>query len=255
MYGGRMGSPPDEIPPESSPAEPPERVAPARRRLSLEPDRIAGFSIIFTAFCAALVVSWKASEAVRPNLAAAPAPPTAEGLAGFPRQVDPLAALPQAHALSEREQLRRIIISGVGSSGTLDVTQPRASVRYEFDSSAGEGPDAPRPAGTVRPVHYCGRQSVVIKAEGIAAEPDQPKALCRPSAGEPLPDPRCGPRQLWSLALQRGAAPSGLASIEYYRAQEGPAWRFSLPSSKLHFTMYGDCVHELDADGSRPLSP
>src|SRR5262245_28251678 len=214
-----MGSPPDEThsaSPSEPPAEPPPAAPGAAGRRLLLPrliprDRIAGFSIILTAFCAALIVSWKASEAVRPNLAATPAPPTSEGLAGFPRHVDPIATLALAHALSEREQLRRISLSAVGSDGTVDLSLPRASIRYEFDSAAGEGPEPPRPAGTVRPVHYCGRQSVQVKSDGIAAEPDQPKAVCRPAAGEPLPTPHCGPRQLWSLALQRGAAADGRA--------------------------------------------
>src|SRR5262245_40501566 len=135
-----MGSPPEPSPETPSPAEP----AQSSRKFSLEPDRVAGFSIIFVSFCAALVVSWKASERVRPNLAAHPAPPTSEGLDGFPQRVDPLAALPLAHALSEREQLRRISLSGVGKDGTVDLTLPHASIRYDFDSAAGEGPDAPR---------------------------------------------------------------------------------------------------------------
>lgn len=227
----------------------------ARRRGPVERERIAGFSILFLAFSAALIVSWKASEAVRPNLADTPAPPTAEGLSGFPRHVDPLSALARARSLTERAQLRRIISVGVGSDGTVDLSVPHASIRYEFDSAAGEGPDAPRPPGTVRPVHHCGRQSVQIELDGIAAEPDQPKAICRLSAGEPLPQPRCGPRELWALALQRGAAADGRATLEYYRSQEGPAWRFSLASPRVHFTMYGDCEHELQGDSGRPLGP
>jgi hypothetical protein len=250
-----MGSPPTESPstrPSAEPALPPAR---SRRLALIEPDRAAGFSIIFTAFCAALVVSWKASEAVRPNLAAAPAPPTSEGLKGFPERVDPLHALARARSLTERTQLRRLTISQVGSDGTVDLRQPRSSIRYEFDSAAGEGPEAPRPAGTVRPVHYCGRQSVQVRSEGIMADPDQPKAICRPSAGEPLPDPRCGPRELWSLALQRGALADGRATIEYYRSHDGPAWRFSLATPPVSFTMYGDCEHELVGDSGRPLGP
>ena len=227
----------------------------ARRRIPIERDRIAGFTIIFAAFSAALVVSWKASEAVRPNLAAAPAPPTAEGLAGFPTHVEPVSTLARARALTAREQLRRITSVGVGSDGTVDLAQPHASIRYEVDSAAGEGPDAPRPAGTVRPVHYCGRQAVQVDSEGIAAEPDQPKAPCRPSSGEALPLPRCGPRELWSLALQRGALADGRATVEYYRAKEGPAWRFSLANPRVQFTMYGDCEHELEGDSGRPLGP
>src|SRR6188768_243889 len=154
-----MGSAPDEAS-ESRPAGTPA-AAPlgARRRAPMERDRAAGFSIIFAAFSAALVVSWKSSEAVRPNLAPEPAPATSEGVAGFPEHVDPIAMLVRARALTDREQLRRITMAQVGSDGTVDLRQPHASIRYEFDSAAGEGPDAPRPVGTVRPVHYCGRQA------------------------------------------------------------------------------------------------
>jgi hypothetical protein len=221
----------------------------------MEPDRVAGFSIIAVVFCAALVISWKASQAVRPNLAPEPGPPTSDGLVGFPERVDPLATLPLAEGLTERRQLRRIVATSVASDGTVDLQQPRANIRYEFDSSAGEGPEPPRPAGTVRPGHFCGRQTVQVKPEGIVAEADQPRATCRSGVGEPLPEPRCGPRQLWALALQRGAAANGRAVIEYYRAQEGPAWRFNLQTSRTHFTMYGDCEHELTGDAARAVGP
>ncbi|MEY2931207.1 MAG: hypothetical protein RL033_1956, partial [Pseudomonadota bacterium] len=92
-----MGSPPDEMPPEPAPVGPAEAPGPGRFRIHLDRDRAVGFSILFTAFCAALIVSWKAGEAVRPNIAEAPAPPTTEGIAGFPDRVDPLAALSLAH--------------------------------------------------------------------------------------------------------------------------------------------------------------
>jgi len=221
----------------------------------MEADRVAGFSIIAVVFCAALVISWKASQAVRPNLAPEPGPPTSEGLAGFPERVDPLATLALAEKLTERTQLRRIVATSVAPDGTVDLRQPRANIRYEFDSAAGEGPEAPRPAGTVRPGHFCGRQTVQVKSEGITAEADQPRATCRSGIGEPLPEPRCGPRELWALALQRGAAPAGRAVIEYYRSQEGPAWRFNLQTSRTHFTMYGDCEHELTGDAARAVGP
>jgi hypothetical protein len=244
--------------PSAEPAPPEPSRAPQiepRRRAVLERDRVAGFSIIAVVFSASLVISWKASQAVRPNIAPAPGPPTSEGLSGFPEHVDPLAALPLAEGLTARTQLRRIVAISVGSDGTVDLRQARANIRYEFDSAAGEGPEAPRPAGTVRQGHYCGRQSVQVKPEGIAAEPDQPRAVCRPGIGEPLPEPRCGPRQLWALALQRGASADGRAVIEYYRSQEGPAWRFSLSSPRTHFVMYGDCEHELTGDAARSLGP
>jgi hypothetical protein len=218
-------------------------------------DRVAGFSIIFVAFSAALVISWKASDAVKPNVAAPPGPPTSEGLAGYPNQVEPVAALSSARGLTQRGQLRRIVAAGVGAQGTVDLARPNAAIRYEFDSAQGEGPEPPRPAGTVRAVHYCGRQTVHVGREGLFADPDQPRALCRPASGAPLPEPRCTPARLWAIARERGAPNAGFATVEYFRAQEGPAWRFSLPEAKIGFTMFGDCERELKGKDARPLLP
>jgi hypothetical protein len=224
-------------------------VAPIKR------DRAAGFSIIFVAFAAALVISWKASEAVKPNVAPEPAPPTGEGLAGYPGQVDPVLTLGVAQGLTGREQLRRIIATGVASNGTVDLGRAGSAIRYEFDSAQGEGPEPPRPAGTVRAVHFCGRQAVNVKKDGIYADPDQPRAPCRVNTGEPLPEPRCSLDRVWALALERGAPASGHATAEYFRANDGPAWRFSLPEAKVNFTVFGDCERELRGKGARPLAP
>jgi hypothetical protein len=160
--------------------------------------------------------------------------------------------LGRARALTERHQLRRIVATLVASDGTVDLTRPGANIRYEFDSAPGEGPEPPRPAGTVRATNFCGRQSVQVRAEGIAADPDQSRGVCRAAAGEPLPEPHCGPRQLWGAALERGAPKDGHAVIEYYRAHEGPAWRISIAGS-VHFTLYGDCERELEGDAARAL--
>ena len=218
-------------------------------------DRVAGFSIIFTAFAAALVISWKASEAVKPNIAKEPAPPTHEGLAGYPGQVDPVATLSRAQQLTEREQLRRIVATGVAPDGSVDLQLPSSTIRYEFDSAQGEGPEAPRPAGTVRAMHYCGRQAVQVRHDGIYAEPDQPRAPCRANAGAPLPEPRCTPARLWAKARELGAPASGRATIEYFRANDGPAWRFSMPEARINFTVFGDCERELRGKAARPLAP
>jgi hypothetical protein len=218
-------------------------------------DRALGFSIIFVAFSAALVISWKASDTVKPNVAPPPGPPTGDGLAGYPSQVDPVDALAAARGLTGRGQLRRIVAAGVGADGTVNLEAPNAAIRYEFDSAQGEGPEPPRPAGTVRAVHYCGRQTVHVGRAGIFADPDQPRALCRPNAGAPLPEPRCTPARLWELARERGASNSGVATIEYFRAVEGPAWRFSLPEAKIGFTVFGDCERELKGKDARPLAP
>jgi hypothetical protein len=240
----------------ADPSQPSPKVpAAAGGAAPLERDRVAGFSIIFVAFGAALVISWKASESVKPNVAPEPAPPSHEGLAGYPGQVDPVLTLGVAQGLTGREQLRRIVATGVAANGTVDLERPGAAIRYEFDSAQGEGPEPPRPAGTVRAVHYCGRQTVNVKKDGIYADPDQPRAPCRVNTGAPLPEPRCNLDRLWAMALERGAPASGHATAEYFRANDGPAWRFSLPEAKLNFTVFGDCERELKGKGARPLAP
>jgi hypothetical protein len=218
-------------------------------------DRIKGFSIILVAFTAALIISWKSSEAVRPRIAATPDPPTVEGLAGYPTSVDPLATLAVARGLTERTQLRRIVAAGVAADGTVDLTNPRSSIRYEFDSARGEGPEAPRPAGTVPRARHCGRQTVHLKKTGIYASVDRPQSACRPRWGAPLPDPRCSLSQLWALAIERNAPADAQATIDYFRAEEGPAWRFSIQGSRVRFTVYGDCETELKGKAARPLAP
>jgi hypothetical protein len=244
-----MGSVPPPPPPKAPDAEAPAGPRP------LERDRVAGFSIIVAAFAAALVISWKASEAVKPNVAPEPAPATDEGLAGYPGQVDPVLTLGLARGLTERDQLRRIVVTGVAENGTVDLERPGAAIRYEFDSAQGEGPEPPRPAGTVRAVHFCGRQTVNVRKDGIYAEPDQPRAPCRVNAGAPLPEPRCDLGRLWAMARERGAPASGYAAVEYFRAHDGPAWRFSLPEAKISFVVFGDCEHELKGKAARPLVP
>jgi hypothetical protein len=245
------------MPSGSAPPIPPDPANDAGRP-GAEPakrDQVAGFSIILVAFGAALFISWKASEAVKPNVAPPPAPPTSEGLAGYPSKVDPVLALGLAGQLTGREQLRRIVATGVAADGTVDLERAGASIRYEFDSAQGEGPEPPRPPGTVRAMHYCGRQTVHVKSGGIFAEPDQPRAPCRANAGAPLPEPRCNLDRIWARARERGAPNTGHATIEYFRANEGPAWRFSLPEAKLSFTLFGDCERELRGREARPLAP
>ncbi len=247
------GNPPANPRPDAPRDESPREASAAAAALPEKRDRLAGFSIIFIAFSAALVISWKASDAVKPNIAREPAPPTSEGLSGYPSRVDPLETLALARELSERDQLRRIVANGVRADGTIDLDAPHSSIRYEFDSALGEGPEPPRPPGTVRHARYCGRQSVQVTRAGIFADQDQPRAPCRPLAGEPLPEPRCTLQQLWSRALERRAPSDGRATIEYYRAHEGPAWRFSIPSASVSFTLFGDCERELSGKPARAL--
>jgi hypothetical protein len=214
-----------------------------------------GLLIVGTAFLAGLCISWWARSVSAPEESLPPAAPTTVGLVGFPHRVDPLASLDGARALTRRADLHGIAAWGVQSDGTVDTAVGGHRVRYAFASARGEGPQPPRPPGTLPKRAFCGRQNVHVKTEGMVADPDQVTAVCLPQNSEPLPTPRCGPKQLWQVALRRGAPPDRQANIEYFRAGAGPAWRFSIPGTPQTFVLYGDCVRELtgaDAFGSAP---
>jgi hypothetical protein len=100
---------------------------------------------------------------------------------------------------------------------------------------------------------YCGKQNLHLRREGMVADPDIVDYPCPARHTDALPDPRCGPREVWQHAIQKGAQPDRLARVEYYRSRVGPAWRFELPGTRHRFSLYGDCGRELrasDAIGS-----
>ena len=183
---------------------------------------------------------------ISPETPEHPAPPTSEGLGGFPAAVDPIAALALARSLTPRKLLTGIVFEGVQSDGTINVANGTGHVRYHFASAPGEGPQPERPRGTLPRQQYCGRQQVVINREGIAAKPDETTNRCRGKAPEGLPAPRCGLKEVWARALEKGWPEDKLAKIEFYRAQAGPAWRFMMTGTKHRFVLYGDCGKELE---------
>lgn len=214
---------------------------PARRR-----DKTIGTVIVVVAFLLSLAISLWAKHHSRPEVSEPPKPATPEGVVGFPSAVDALATLPAARLLTKRPMLRGIIAEGVRANGTIDAQQSGSRVRYTFQSPPGHGPQPPREPGTLPRQHYCGKQTVQIKKNGIAADPDRAEAPCVASQGEPLPDPQCNLRDLWEAAKKRGFPSERLARIEYYRSKAGPAWRFELPGSgKFRFSLHGDCQREL----------
>jgi hypothetical protein len=181
----------------------------------------------------------------------APAPPTQAGVVGYPDKVDPLATLDAARSITKRKDLRGLSAFGVSSDGTVNVEAPGRSVRYSFTSARGEGPQPPHPPGTLQKRVFCGKQTVHAGPGGIAVDPDQAGLSCPPNA-EPLPNPRCGPKQVWQAAIRHGVPGDQLANIDYFRSVSGPAWRFDLPSAHRTIVLYGDCERELT--GTEALS-
>lgn len=197
-----------------------DRRASARRR-----DHVAGILILAVAFLTSLSVAWWAKVESAPEVSVPPAPPSTSGLAGFPDRVEPIAHLDLAQRLTRRRLLRSIVADGVNAEGTVDVGG-KGRIRYTFQSAAGEGAQPPRDPDTLARRHYCGKQAVEIGPRGIAAEPDQVLVSCPGAAIEPLPTPKCGPREVWEKVRAMGRAMPERARIEYYQARVGPAWRF-----------------------------
>jgi len=202
---------------------------------------------VAVAFFGSLLLSWCAKVKSAPEVSEPPGPPTTEGLVGYPSKVDPVQALQVARGATRRTTLHGFVAEKVHSDGTLDLTEEGARVRYLFQSPAGEGPQPPRPEGTLARRLYCGKQNVHLRQEGVVADPDVADYPCSPHPPEALPEPRCTPADVWELAIEKGANPAQPARIEYYRAKVGPAWRFQQPGSRVRFSVYGDCGRELDA--------
>jgi hypothetical protein len=231
------------------------QAKPSREEVRLKRDRLVGLTILASAFLLSLGISWWAKAKSAAEKVSPPRPPTREGILGYPKAVDPLQALGVARGLTKRSLLGGVLIEQVRTDGTVDLDSGSGKVLYAFRSPPGQGAQPIHdPAERVRHL-YCGRQIVALGREGMMAGPDMAGLPCNREHLEALPDPRCGPRELWRRALEKQPNLKGLAKVEYYRSQAGPAWRFELPGSTLNFTLYGDCARELDAADAQRLVP
>jgi hypothetical protein len=215
-------------------------------------DRVAGLLVVIVAFALGMGVSLWAKRASRPELAEPPGPPSTDGIAGFPSDVDVIKSLPAARNMTKRTLLRNIYAEGVRSDGTVDLGEGPGRARYTFQSTQGDGPQPPREPGTLPRRHYCGKQTVHLRKEGLVADPDVTDYPCPTVLLDPLPEPRCTFQQIWAQAIRDGAPRNRMARIEYYRSKAGPAWRFELPGTDHRFALYGDCARKLtDAEAAQ----
>jgi hypothetical protein len=229
--------------PEGSAADvPPQAPPPAPNN-----DRVLGLGLVAASFVVALGLSWRAKESVMPKVASTPAPPTSEGLAGFPKAVAPVGLLDRARQLTERDQLVGVALSGVAADGTIDVSLG-GGARYVFRSLEGQGAEPPREYGELAARKYCGFQVIALNQAGLGALPDVSDADCK-RAIEPLPAPACGLDSVWASAKQQGADTSQPATIEYYRSAAGPAWFFQ--SGAVTLWLGADCSKRLTAEEGR----
>jgi hypothetical protein len=216
------------------------RVEAERKR-----DRTVGLGILIVAFGIGLVISLWAKKKSRPEVAEPPGPPTTEGIVGFAANVDVLKSLNGARAVTKRRLLRNITIEGVRSDGTIDLTEGPGRARYVFQSPEGEGAQPPREPGSLPRRHYCGKQTVHLRNEGLVADPDITDYPCAAQHADALPEPRCSLSEVWAHAVRAGAPKNRMARIEYYRSRSGPAWKFELPGTPHKYSLYGDCGREL----------
>jgi hypothetical protein len=209
-------------------------------------DRVIGLLVITLVFAACLGFTYWAQRESMPELAEPPAPPTHEGIVGWPRSVDPLRQLERARGLTRRPMLRRVVIELVAANGMIDVAGADAHARYSFQSPPGEGAQPEREPGTVRHRHFCGKQEVVLNHSGIGAGVDQTGERCPPSLGDALPDPQCTLADVFKRAIELGADATRPAHVEYYRAHVGPSWRFE-QHGRHPLWIYGDCSRALNS--------
>jgi hypothetical protein len=226
-------------------------------------EQTIGLAILGTTFVLALLISWLVRRTVHEEVKEPLPGPVTEGLHGFPDHFDAVTALDRARELSLRKGLFGIEIQGVRSDGTLALQSgarqngangSQSFARFILGSRRGEGPQPPVPPGERRNKDYCGRQDVLVDASGIRANADKANHNCR-GLQDWLPDPACGPAQVWQYALKHQAPPDALADLKYFHAAGGPAWRFSIADSATDFVLDRECKRELtddDAEGELP---
>lgn len=238
---------PDDSPANVEGSDP--SVRPVGEQPPPDKDRVLGLGLIAASFVVALGLSWRAKESAMPRLAVPPAPPSSDGIVGFPKAVDPLPLLDRAKQLTERDQLVGVSLSGVKDDGTIDVSLGGTG-RFVYRSLEGQGAEPPREYGELAARKYCGFQIVALSQSGLGALPDVSDADCK-RAIEPLPPPTCGAQAVWATAKQRGADVTQTATIEYYRANAGPAWFFQ--SGTVTLWLGADCTKLLSSEEGRGL--
>lgn len=209
-------------------------------------DRVVGLTIVAVAFAFSLAISYWAKLKSEPEQGGPLPPPTTERIEGFPNGVSAEKNLARAREVTRRLLLRGFVVEGARSDGTVDVSKPEHGVRYSFQSPAGHGPQPPREPGVVPRRDLCGRQSVWIRANGLAPESDNAEVSCAASPPDPLPDPDCSLEQVFKWAIEHHkVAPEALARVEYYRAHAGPAFRFESFDRSVSFAIDAECTREL----------
>jgi hypothetical protein len=222
-------------------------------------DRFAGLLVLVAAMAACVCLSFWAKERARPESVLRASPATLRGIVGWPHAVDALGTLEAARRSSRPRDLRQIVLDGVKSDGTIDIVTGPGALTYLFHNGARkpkllklpETGAAGSPPVVVEKPPQCPRQVIRIREDGIDPQAELKDHRCPAVMSEPLPNPVCGPREIWSKALAKGASIRQLAHMEYYLSKAGPAWKMTLPGGRFQLALSGDCQRELNrADAS-----
>ena len=224
----------------------PRASAPPTDDQAFRRDRMWGLVIIVMAFGASLGLSVWSHRAVQPPSVDNPSGVT-DGVVGWPSAVHAVRSLPAARRLSPWPTLSSITVSGVRSAGTLDV-ENKGHVRYIFEGPPEDPADKPG-AETLCPL-----QVVTLGVPGLVADRAVTDRRCPKPPPVPLPDPKCGPGDVWEFALDKGYTPDSLANLHYYRSVSRPAWSFRLQLGNSAFSVDAQCEMELSPKQARRYS-
>lgn len=213
----------------------------------------AGFIVGVTLAISIMVSLWSEGESEL-GRRGAERRPVVEGVVGWPKRVDPLGSLPAVRGLSRRGVITEMEFDGVGPDGTMNMTRGPSRGRYvmtEAKKAARSG--AKRPGQSVPAEQRCNRRTVRLGGKGLTIDAGKPVA-CGSAAPLALPEPQCGPVELWRMAVARGADQKHTASFRHYWSVSGPAWRMAIAKTSFGLTTDATCTVELTAENSRPRS-
>jgi hypothetical protein len=180
--------------------------------------------------------------------------PVVDGVVGWPKQVNPLGSLPAVHGLSRRGLITEMEFEGVGPEGVMDMTRGPNRGRYVMvEPKRTPKAGSKRPSPPIPVEDLCNRRTVRLGGKGLTIDAGR-KVACGPTPPEALPDPKCGPTELWRMAVVRGASEKLPASFRYYWSVSGAAWRMTIAKTSFALTTDVTCTVELTAENARPKS-
>ncbi len=219
-----------------STAQSTSKFSPRRRDMAI------GLATIAMSFAACMALSlWGLGQSTA-RLAPAPAPAEKIAIKDYP-QVGPFELLARSRQLSVRSKFRGLVAKGVTPDGKVDLSKKKSSLRYSFQSPAGIGYQPLRQPGTLPGRRSCGSQSVVADQKGLYAEKDRANGVCPKERPQQLKiEEGCTFQDVWKVARKKKfARKKKVATIEYFEAEGGPAFRFMGRRKKSFVLSARDC--------------